>query len=190
MVSNAQCLDAALDWLLAAWTVTGRHGISAGYDLLRRKWKPAYPETTGYTIPTLFDCAQAKNDDTYRRMAIDLADYELGVQTTDGAIPCLTGEPMVFDTGQVIFGWIRVWQETGDARYKQAVVQAADWLAQTQSPDGAWRAHQHLGLVKVIDTRVAWALLQVDQAIGQARYAECARLHHRRSLGERRHSRR
>lgn len=179
-MSNPNAIDdsslkAALDWISAAWYAMGKHGLSAGYDLLRRRWKPGYPETTGYTIPTLFDCAGLIGDSTYVEMARALADDELSVQTAEGAIPSLDGDPIAFDTGQVIFGWVRAWRETGDDRYRQAAVKAADWLAQTQSSDGAWRAHQHLGVVKVIDTRVAWALLQLDQAIGQSRYAECAR---------------
>ena len=175
MSSDDQHLVAALDWLVRGWEATGRQGISAGYDWLRRKWKAAYPETTGYIIETFLDCAREVPGRDLFGIAIALANYELTMQLSNGAIPSLDGVPVTFDTGQVIFGWVRAWRETGDDRYRQAAVKAADWLAQTQSSDGAWRAHQHLGVVKVIDTRVAWALLQLDQAIGQSRYAECAR---------------
>jgi hypothetical protein len=170
-----ESIEAALDWVMAAWHATGKRGLSAGYDLFRREWKPAYPETTGYTIPTLFDCAQVTGDDTYRQVAVALAEYELAVQTTEGAILCLTGEPIAFDTGQVIFGWMRAWREVGDVRYLRAAQRAADWLAQNQSPDGAWREHQYLNVVKVIDTRVAWSLLQVDEASEPSCYRESAR---------------
>src|SRR5262245_39831263 len=46
-------LAAAIDWLTRAQDMC-RGGVSYGYDL-RRGWMAAYPETTGYIIPTLFD---------------------------------------------------------------------------------------------------------------------------------------
>lgn len=173
--TNDASLQAALNWLTAAWQATGQRGLSAGYDLARRAWKPAYPETTGYIIPTLYDCAHLTGNARSAELARALADYELTIQNAHGAISSMDGDLMAFDTGQVIFGWVRAWQETQAEKYRQAAWQAGAWLAQTQAADGAWRAHQHLGLVKVIDTRVAWALLLADHALGQARYADCAR---------------
>lgn len=52
-----------------------------------------------------------------------MADWELTVQLKNGAIPCgcdIGGtKPLVFDTGQVIFGWVRSYKETGDDKYKK-----------------------------------------------------------------------
>ncbi|RMF42616.1 MAG: hypothetical protein D6755_11235, partial [Anaerolineae bacterium] len=48
---------AALDWIHTAQQVTSDGGISKGYDVLRARWGPSYPETTGYTIPTLVNVA-------------------------------------------------------------------------------------------------------------------------------------
>src|SRR2546422_11714947 len=57
-------LVAALDWLVRAQDVTGDGGIARGYSLAwnpyfeSRGGQPAYPETTGYIIPTLFGAAR------------------------------------------------------------------------------------------------------------------------------------
>src|SRR5690348_16434114 len=96
-------------------------------------------------------------------VAIELADYLLEVRTPEGGVGHWDQKsggpsvPIVFDTGQVIFGWLSAWRTTQRREYLEASVAAADWLAEIQAPDGAWRVNQHLGMVKVIDARVAWA---------------------------------
>lgn len=172
---SAGSLNSALSWLLTAHQAAGRQGISGGYDLVRRSWKPSYPETTGYIIPTLLECARTLDDCTYSDLGLLLADYELTVQSRQGAIPSMEGYPIVFDTGQVIFGWLAAWRQTGQPRYWEAATRAAHWLSHIQSPNGSWDKCQHLNLVKVIDTRVAWALLQVDEATSSPTFEQAAR---------------
>jgi hypothetical protein len=41
-------LQAALEWIGNAQRASGDGGISRGYHLIRRRWLPSYPETTGY----------------------------------------------------------------------------------------------------------------------------------------------
>jgi hypothetical protein len=45
----------SIDWLLYAQSVNVDGGLSAGYNLLKCRWDPSYPEITGYTIPTLIN---------------------------------------------------------------------------------------------------------------------------------------
>src|SRR3990170_2467270 len=67
------CLDAAIDWIQRAYAAAGDGGISKGYDLLRGRWAPSYPETTGYTIPSLLNAAAALNRPERRGRALWLA---------------------------------------------------------------------------------------------------------------------
>jgi uncharacterized protein YyaL (SSP411 family) len=78
----------------------------------------------------------------------------------------------VFDTGQVMFGWLAAHDVSGDERYLQAAVRAGDWLVSVQDDSGSWKRHQHLGVEKVIDTRVAWALLKLRRLARDGRYLE------------------
>lgn len=172
-------LSAVLSWMQVAWKHGGDGGIAAHFDLLRGHWAPSYPETTGYTIPTLLACAICLNRPDLRDMAISLADYLLRVRTPEGGVghwkPGSEKQPLVFDTGQAIFGWIAAHRETGDLAYLQAATNAADWLVRVQSADGSWQQGQHGGVLKVIDTRVAWALLVVAEVSPQRSYVEAAR---------------
>ena len=85
------------------------------------------------------------------------------------------GMPVVFDTGQVIFGWLAAWRRTGDVAFRDAAFAAAEWLGKIQDADGAWRQFQHLGSVKVIDTRVAWALIELGRAADRQDFIEIGR---------------
>lgn len=163
-------LAGALAWIARAHAAVDDGGISKGYHLLRDQWFPSYPETTGYTVPTLLNAAVALDQPQLRDMALRLAEYLLARAESEGGIFHWKGggEPVVFDTGQVIFGWLAAYDATGDAPYLEAATRAGDWLVAVQAPSGAWTRFQHLGVIKVIDTRVAWALLELSRRTGRA----------------------
>lgn len=171
----------ALAWIYRAQDAGGDRGVSHSY-LLGRGWMPSYPETTGYIIPTLLNVWRETGDSEARRRALEMADWELGVQLPDGAIPDLaTGAPVVFDTGQVLFGWVGAFRETGDERYLAAALRAGDWMLGVMDADGAWRRCMGSSSGLTFNARSAWALLELAGAAGAAgaagegRYAEAAR---------------
>lgn len=166
----------ALDWLLAAHARSTDGGVPAFYDLLRDRWAPSYPETTGYLIPTLLAAAGRYGYDPARCAALAMADYLLRVQTAEGAIPGWGSTTVyIFDTGQVLFGWLAAWRATGDARFERAMVRAADWLLAQQEPAGYWTRYQFGGRVKSWDARVGWALAEVGLALERPAYVAAGR---------------
>jgi len=157
-------LQAVLEWIERAQRASGNGGISKGYHAIRRRWSPAYPETTGYTIPTLLNAAEALDRPDLRKLAFTLADYLLEAATPEGAVAHWanpSSQPVVFDTGQVLFGWLAAYSASQEMCYLEAATKAGNWLARIQDSSGAWTMHQHLGVVKTIDSRVAWALLEL-----------------------------
>jgi len=174
-------LSAALGWILAAHEFASDGGIPAHFDLLRNRWTASYPETTGYTVPTLLAAAMYLGRLELHSLALELADYLLAVRTAEGGVanwedgPGQEAPPIVFDTGQVIFGWLAAWRDTRKQTYLDGAILAGDWLVSVQDAGGAWLRHQHRGVVKVIDVRVAWALLCLADATGRDAYREAAR---------------
>lgn len=168
LINRAQ---ATIAWIQRAQQATQEGGISKGYDLVRRRWAPAYPETTGYTIPSLLNSAIAFNQPDLNSLAITLAEYLLSQATPEGGVVHWEDGsrqlPIVFDTGQVIFGWVAAYRAFGDERYLAAARRSAEWLVSIQDRSGAWKTHQYGGVTKVIDARVAWALLELHKLIGQ-----------------------
>lgn len=180
-------LEAVLDWLVRAQDATPDDGVARGYSVAwnphfrARGWQPSYPETTGYIIPTFFDAATALGRDDLRLRAIRMADWECAVQLPCGAVQGgVIGEqalptPAVFNTGQVILGWLRAHLETGEARYAEASRRAADFLQSVQAGDGSFeRGHSQFarGDAQTYNTRVGWALAALGKALGERRYVE------------------
>lgn len=178
-------LSEALDWLRRAHDVTGRRGVSRGYGvgwiphLNSKGWQAAYPEKTGYIIPTLFDAANCGGGADLRTRAIELADWEIEIQMPSGAAVAGTVDypatPAVFSTGQVMLGWFRALRETGDARYGDALERAARFLVSVQGPSGAFvKSNSHFAWrwCTTYNSRVGWALLQYGAIGGRTEYAE------------------
>lgn len=173
-IENMQC---CLDWLTTAQDVNQDDGVSTGYSF-SQGWLPSYPETTGYIIPTMFDYYHLTGDNEYKQRAIKMADWEISVQMESGSVQSghlgiLSKTPAVFNTGQVLFGLVRTYEETQKDKYKKAAEKAANWLVKSQDGDGAWRA----GLstlasnpVHTYNTRTAWGLLQVHSIISKENY--------------------
>lgn len=177
-----QGLEAAAAWLARAQDATGCGGVSAYYDAARRAWAAAYPETTGYIIPTFFRFAEVSGRGEYRERAIRMAAWETSIQLPDGGVRAGTLDasqvvPTIFNTGQVLFGWLSAWQATQDGRFHDSAVRAADWLVAAQDPDGAWRRFASpfaSHTLNTYNTRVAFALAKAGQVLGEPRYLDAA----------------
>lgn len=165
--SNREHLETAMTWLCAAQDAAEEGGVSALYDLRSGTWGPPYPETTGYIIPTFFDYAARRGLENYRERAIHMADWLLTLQLENGAFPIgplwLDWErtPIVFDTGQILHGLMRTFNETGSQKYLESACRAGDWLAEIQAPNGNWEKHVSLGYVHTFNVRSAWGLLRL-----------------------------
>ncbi|MHB8425775.1 MAG: hypothetical protein ACYDB9_11615, partial [Gammaproteobacteria bacterium] len=175
-------MAAAAEWLTRAQDATGTGGVSAYYDLKSHKWAAAYPETTGYIIPTFFRYAEFSGQTEYRERALRMASWESDIQLPEGGVRAGTLDatqvvPTIFNTGQVLFGWLAAWGQIREPRFRDSLMRAAEWLLAAQDADGAWRrfaspftAHQ----VNTYNTRVAFALARAGQALGETRYLDAA----------------
>jgi hypothetical protein len=155
-------LLAAETWLCRAQDVSGDGGVSYGY-CLRGGWRPSYPETSGYIATTFLRLAH-KRHPSYRQRALRILEWLLAIQNADGSFanPRYGAEGIVFDTGQVLFGLVRGYEETRDPRLLAAARRAAQWLTRIADADGRWTRNEHLGTPHVYNTRTAWALLLMN----------------------------
>lgn len=164
-------LAAALDWLcLAQDVLDGRSdagGISAGWSF-EDDWLPGYPETTGYTIETFIEAADALERPDLISRAHRMIDWLLSIQHSDGAFPGHYGEPgskpVIFNTGQIMHGLLAGHLGLGRPECLPAAVRAGFWLTEQQDDDGCWRRSQHNDIPHTYDTRTSWALLRTGLA--------------------------
>lgn len=158
-------INAAIDWLLQSSDVVDRAGFAAGY-YIRSGWGQPYIETTGYIIPTLLNCAatQPHRRDELTEVSRQAGEWLLTQQNPDGSFNGYQiAAPVVFDTGQVIFGLVALYHHTHDTRYLGAINRAADWLVSVQDVSGAWTQHTYNNQPHAYHARVAWALLVAYQ---------------------------
>jgi uncharacterized protein YyaL (SSP411 family) len=195
----SQSLHAAIDWLCRAQDAFGDGGVARSYSLAynaffgRRGWTPSYPETTGYIIPTLFDYARASARADLVDRAVRMADWECEVQMPSGAVQGGTinepPSPAVFNTGQVIFGWVRAFKETGKERYLASAIKAGEFLLSCQDADGAWRKNLSKFASETMpfytyNARTAWGLHLLGEVTGTQSYKKAAVRNVEFALGE------
>ncbi len=166
----------AAAWIARAQDEAKDGGISYGWSL-RGGWRPAYRETTGYLVPTLFDLADYLGDAEWRSRAIRAADWLVSVQNSDGSIsnPEFGSDGIVFDTGQVLFGYVRAYLETNHPAYLQSAVRAGQWLVKIADVSLRWTKNEHLNTAHVYNARTAWALLELNSISPDRQYVSVAR---------------
>ena len=175
-------------WLIRAQDATDDRGICRAYSASPfsaagyKGWEPSYPETTGYIIPTMYALGRALGAPEFSRRARKMADWEISIQVdggaTMGSVVTASPSPAVFNTGQVIFGWLAAHDETGEGKYLDAAVRAGNYLLSVQGDDGTWRLVDSDFALKgatVYNTRVAWALILLGQRTGNDNFTAAGR---------------
>jgi uncharacterized protein YyaL (SSP411 family) len=126
----------------------------------------------------MFDYSNFAHDEDCRKRAIRMSDFLLNAQLDDGSFRLgffpsqLSSE--VFDTGQCLQGFVRCYKETKRDEYLLSAVKAGDWVVSMQDQDGAWRKHSFHGIPHTYYTRVAIALLELYDLLGEKKYKEAA----------------
>jgi hypothetical protein len=180
-------LEAAVSWLVAAQDATPEDGFARGFSLAYNPyfgsagWQPSYPETTGYIIPTLLEAARFLPQPALRDRAIRAARWECEIQLESGAVQGgVIGQgrtPAVFNTGQVMLGWLAALEETGDPSFEAALRRAGDYLVEVMQPDGHWRKGNSRfarGETTLYNARVAWALAETGARLHVPAYRDAA----------------
>lgn len=188
---TSETLQSVLQWILDAQRPDG--GIAAYFSLLSG-YSESYPEVTGYTIPTLYDCSRLLGRQDAAAAAERATRWLLPLQMPSGAFPAgLHGagsEGSVFNTGQILQGLVCAYRETNRPDLRSAAIAAANWLANVQQPDGSWSGPEaYQGVAHSYYSMVSWALAALSEAVDDDRYGLAAErnldwvLHHFRPSG-------
>jgi hypothetical protein len=175
-------IEAGLGWLCRAQdNSAGRDGGVARHYSLVTGWAPSYPETTGYIVPTLLQCAELRGDDSLRQRVLRMLDWLASIQLPAGSFQggTIGARPVIgvtFNTGQVLLGLAAGVSHFGE-RFRTPMRRAADWLVNTQDADGCWRKHPTPFAMpgeKAYEPHVAWGLLEAARQDPDRGYAEAA----------------
>jgi len=173
--NNAEHLKAVFEWLCLAQDINHDGGV-AGLYRLDTGWTASYPETTGYIIPTFFNYYRYTGNDKYKDRAIAMSDWVVSIQMNNGAFQGelidVLPKPEVFNTGQVLGGLIRAYEETKNNKYIDSAIRAGDWLVNIQNDDGAWRQYTYGDLPRTYHSRIAWFLLELYKYTKDNKYLQ------------------
>jgi hypothetical protein len=172
-------LEAAVDWLVRAQDATPSGGIARGYSLVwnpyfrQRGWEPEYPETTGYIIPTLLAASTRLQRPDLAARAVRAAEWESALQLDNGAVQGgVVGQPVhpaVFNTGQVMFGWLAAHAVLERGLFADSAIRAAHFLVAHLDHDGIWRRGESPFVASgqaMYNARTAWALAETGIRLG------------------------
>ena len=118
-------MDKSLTWLYSSERDGG--GLAAWND--GGQWMNAYPEVTGYLLPTLI-----------HYNAFDLAErcalWLLSKQNDNGSWNGLDGVQRPFDTSAIVEGMTAMFESTREVKYRTAAQKAITWMRTQISGEG------------------------------------------------------
>ncbi len=156
-------LELAAKWLLAAQRPDG--GYSHSYNLLKG-WSASYPETTGYIIPSMLGISAITND-SFSSSAVRAGEWLLKIQNEDGSFSDLNGKKQVFDSGQIIYGFLALYDYSRDKKWLDAAVRSGEWLVSAQEKNGSWIKNAYNEIPHTYYSRVGSILIQLGIQTGR-----------------------
>lgn len=168
--NNESHARAAIAWLTKSASVVGGNGFSHSLHLARG-WLPAYPETSGYILPSLHFASRRYGIAGVDDVVVKAWRWLLNSQREDGCFCGLDGKPQVFDTGQILIGAnFMLRQEMPGA--SDLISRAGKWLLSQQEENGSFVAYAYHARPHAYYSRVGAALLDAGQLldIPQLRY--------------------
>jgi hypothetical protein len=156
----------SVQWLRESIDINQGKGSSAYFSRLRhpvKGWSPAYPETTGYLIPTLLQYSKISGFEDLKAYAEHCVNWLLEIQDPKGWFPALyadSHQPSVFNSGMILFGLLACFKENPDASLKQAIQNTVSWIMDQLDED--FRFLEKNQTAPTYYTRVLWALAEVQ----------------------------
>lgn len=154
----------AADFLLRASGQTNHQGLPHAYRFLypMQPWSVAYPEVTGYTVPTFFQLKNYFSDDTFADCALSHTDWLCQIQHPEGWFYSgirPDGPPSLFNTAMIVMGLTASFKYTNSPMYREAAIKAANWIIAHQDNNGGFSKFAYSkGFQPAYYTRVGWAI--------------------------------
>jgi hypothetical protein len=189
-------IAAAAKWICVAQdrSLSNDGGVARHFSLISG-WAASYPETTGYIIPTMFSCEAHLNRPDLADRAKRMTRWLVSIQFPEGGFQGgVIGQtpvvPVTFNTGQILLGLSAAVVRYGE-EFRDSTMRAADWLKNSQDPDGCWRQHPTPFAEpgeKAYETHVAWGLFEAERVIPGRGYAEAGYRNVRWAMTRQRHN--
>lgn len=170
-------LKSNLNWIVRSFEATGLQGSSKS-STIYGQWGTAYPETTGYLIPTLI--AAHDYHPEVKKIALSQLDFLKSIQNENGSFKISTSDdkPIVFDTAQIIFGLIALAGQGDNSGPTLSMLKSVvRWLQSQLDYKGHFIDHNYVsGFQPSYYARIAWALAAGECIIQSKVSTSCKQL--------------
>jgi hypothetical protein len=190
VVTPSHChLEAAIGWLKRAHDSSNSGGVAWGYrarrpvrTVLPLGWVAPYPETTGYTIPTMLRFNDLSGDEDCLQRARRMTAWELAIQLEDGGIQGGTfgAQPVAsstFVTGQVLFGFLSAYNRFPAEAIRAGAIRAGEFLLDRLDKTGRFvRGYSQFCApgAKAYEARTGLALAELGDLLDDQRFRTAA----------------
>ena len=172
--------NSALDWIKKSECKTG--GSSAYYSPILG-WSKAYPETTGYLIPTLLNSFLITGDKSLEKMALRYGEWLIEIQNENGSwcsglYPNINSKrsDSIFNTGQILRGLISLWHHTKDYYWLDSSDKALRWLCNDLYNNKLWTKNDYrYNLTPSYYTYVFWPILEAAKVFNNKKIIDLSR---------------
>lgn len=173
--SDEEHLTSTIRWLCNAQDENlNDNGVASVYSL-RNGWECSYPETSGYIIATFLTYSELTGKEEYTERAKKIGDWEIDIQAKSGGVysDMKFDNIAAFNTGQVMLGWLALYEKLGIEKYLNAAERAGNYLCEVQDVNGTWVKGSYSG-ARTYESRVDWALLKLSKITNNEKYKEYA----------------
>ena len=172
IVQKSNALHSSANWLFKNQNFSNDYGFST-YRIIEGHTS-SYPETSGYIIDSLLNYTLKYNKDENISQLIKCADWLISIQKQSGGWQSgyvnENKSEVVFNTGQVMRGLLRVYKFTSEKKYLNSCIKAGDWLCMVQEYDGSWKKFAFMNVARVYETYVSAPLLLLWQITNEEKY--------------------
>lgn len=176
----------AFNWIRRAQVSKTCGGIPCRYDLVKQEYAFPYPETTGYSIPTLLHFSAVSGISEAEKAAADAVEWLLQRQSEEGWIRSNIEDPQAlhmeppkmvnFDNGAMLQGLCAAHVRCRDPRTGEAARRLAHFLIRTQEEDGTWKKNCLLSHFGSWNSLVGYSLILAGTVL---KYEEAESAGHR-----------
>lgn len=147
------------------------HTVAGQGVIVHTRQAVAYPEVTGYYVPTLYQWGDIETARAWTR-------WLLSIQLPAGAFPAPDGVPYTFDTGQIMRGLVAALDDVPEA--ENSLRRACDWMLTQVDPISGQLKTPSTELwtdiaSDLIHTYALPPLLEAGQRLGVKEYEDAAR---------------
>lgn len=129
-------------WIFRSSEACQGEGSSHSYSYFLG-WAKAYPETTGYLIPTLLDWAEVRRDERCQQLAVRFGQWLMRLQRPEGswAGGVVGGQrPSVFNTAMIVDGLSTLATRRSDlGAAAESARLGVEWLLGALDAEGRWQ---------------------------------------------------